>query len=65
MPVLGNLGFADSTFSDADYGIAGIFLGGLSSIGGKTAVIIGIMLVLAVMFVLTYMKKNKNTEVIK
>lgn len=62
MPVLGGLGFADSTFSDADYGVAGIFLGGLSNAGGKIAVIIGILVVLGIMFALTMMKKEKPTE---
>ncbi|WP_416876591.1 PTS transporter subunit IIC, partial [Kitasatospora sp. SC0581] len=27
MPVLGNLGFENSTFSDTDYGVVGLFLG--------------------------------------
>ncbi|MCG6442085.1 PTS transporter subunit IIC, partial [Vibrio parahaemolyticus] len=27
MPVLGDLGFANTTFSDADYGAVGILLG--------------------------------------
>ncbi len=27
MPVLGDLGFANTTFSDADFGVVGILLG--------------------------------------
>ncbi|WP_198434607.1 PTS ascorbate transporter subunit IIC [Aerococcus mictus] len=60
MPVLGDLGFAGSTFSDADFGVSGIFLGNLANHGGTTAVTIGIFAVLALMFVITYMTKNKE-----
>lgn len=45
MPILGNLGFVGSTFSDADYGVAGILLGLLAKykeigVGGFLAVVI-------------------------
>ncbi|MDN6162046.1 MAG: PTS ascorbate transporter subunit IIC, partial [Atopostipes sp.] len=47
LPVLGDLGFVGSTFSDADFAISGIYLGQLANMGGKTLVIAGIVLVLA------------------
>jgi PTS system ascorbate-specific IIC component len=61
MPVLGNLGFANSSFSDTDYGVVGIFLGSLGSIGGVALITIGIFAVLALMFILTIFKK-KTTD---
>lgn len=60
LPVLGSLGFAGSTFSDADFGLSGIFLGLLAENGGVVTVSIGIFVVLALMFVLTLMKKDKK-----
>ena len=49
IPVLGNLGIANSTFSDADFGVMGIFLGRVQEfIGGTglTGVLIGIVAIL-------------------
>ncbi len=63
MPVLGDLGFAGSTFSDADFGVSGIFLGSLASHGGTIAVSIGIFAVLAMMLFLTVIQKNKEEGV--
>lgn len=57
LPVLGNLGFAGSTFSDADFGVSGIFLGSLANQGGAVLVIGGIIAVLALLFGLTLAKK--------
>lgn len=60
MPVLGDLGFAGSTFSDADFGISGIFLGKLANLGGSSAVIIGTLVVLALMFAVSFKKKDNS-----
>lgn len=62
MPVLGNLGFAGSTFSDADFGVSGIYLGTLAKHGGTLTVTIGVVLVLAIMFILSYITKPKTAE---
>ena len=46
LPVLGDLGFANTTFSDADFGVVGIALGWLGSHAGRfaiTALVIGIV----------------------
>lgn len=64
MPVLGSLGFQGSTFADTDYGVAGIFLGGLASAGGQIAVIIGIVAVLAILVGLTIAGKNKKSKAV-
>ncbi|MBY5034310.1 PTS ascorbate transporter subunit IIC [Streptococcus gallolyticus] len=60
MPVLGDLGFAGSTFSDADFGLSGIFLGSLANKGGVMAVSIGIFAVLGIMIAMTILKKDKK-----
>ncbi len=60
LPVLGDLGFAGTTFSDADFALSGLFLGTLGSSGGKIAVIIGIAVVLVAMFAATFMSKGKK-----
>lgn len=60
LPVLGNLGFAGSTFSDADFGLSGIFLGLLADNGGVTTVSIGIVAILALMVGLSVFKKDQK-----
>lgn len=59
LPVLGDLGFAGSTFSDADFGLTGIFLGLLAN-HGVVIVSIGIFAVLAGMLALTVLGKDKK-----
>lgn len=62
LPVLGNLGIANSTFSDTDFAVLGIFLGKVQEfIGGVglTAVLVGI---LAIMIILTVASKDKNVD---
>ncbi|AXI10526.1 PTS ascorbate transporter subunit IIC [Oceanobacillus zhaokaii] len=49
MPVLGDLGFANSTFSDADFGVAGIFFGALANYGGTIAIVISLIVILLLM----------------
>lgn len=63
MPLLGNLGFANATFSDADFCAAGIFYGGLAGIGAKLAVILGLILVYVLMIVYSVMKKENEVNV--
>lgn len=60
LPVLGNLGIANSTFSDTDFALLGIFLGKVQEfIGGVglTGVLIGI---LAIMVILTVASKGEK-----
>lgn len=64
MPVMGDLGFQGSTFSDTDYGVVGIFLGNLANAGGQIAVISGIVAVLAVLIGLTVLGKNKKSKAV-
>ncbi|HEL0239642.1 TPA: PTS ascorbate transporter subunit IIC [Streptococcus equi subsp. zooepidemicus] len=62
MPVLGGLGFEGSTFSDTDFGLSGILLGTLNSIGGVTAIVIGIFVVLAILVGLSVVGKSAAKE---
>ena len=57
---MGNLGFAGSTFSDADFGLSGIFLGLLADKGGVMAVSVGIVAILALMIGLSVIKKDQK-----
>ncbi|GKU82147.1 PTS ascorbate transporter subunit IIC [Niallia sp. NCCP-28] len=62
MPVLGDLGFASTTFSDTDFAASGIILGNLAkSFGssGVTITVIGLVL-LAVLY--NIFKKNKSAK---
>lgn len=60
MPVLGNLGFANSTFSDADFGVSGIFFGTLADIFGPIAITISLVVIIALMLI-SYRKRPKET----
>lgn len=65
LPVLGNLGIANSTFSDGDFGVVGIFLGKIQQfVGGfgLTAVLVGILAVLVVMS-FDFKKNDEVSEV--
>ncbi|MEH7248050.1 PTS ascorbate transporter subunit IIC [Neobacillus niacini] len=59
MPVLGDLGFASTTFSDADFAASGILLGNIANSLGSTGVSVTVigLVVLAVVF--GFFKKDK------
>ncbi|MCG3865311.1 MULTISPECIES: PTS ascorbate transporter subunit IIC [unclassified Photobacterium] len=61
LPVLGDFGFANTTFSDSDFAVTGIFLGYLAMIG-KEAVIAGIAIVAALVLA-TNFTKSKEPEI--
>jgi PTS system ascorbate-specific IIC component len=60
-PILGTLGFANTTFSDADFTIVGIIIGNLIKIvnGNTLLVIIGILFVLPIIYNYT-IARNKE-----
>ena len=60
LPVLGDMGLSNATFSDSDYGVVGLFLGGLSSAGGQLALIVGIILAVVLLYVLTFLKRKQK-----
>ena len=57
LPVLGDLGFANTTFSDSDFAVTGMFLGYLA-LAGKEAVMIGIGIVAAAVLSTNLMGKK-------
>ncbi|ELK47740.1 PTS ascorbate transporter subunit IIC [Halobacillus sp. ACCC02827] len=57
LPVLGELGFANTTFSDADFGVSGIFFGTLANYAGPLAIVISLVVILALM-VIPFKKKT-------
>ncbi|AWX13969.1 PTS ascorbate transporter subunit IIC [Mergibacter septicus] len=58
LPVLGNLGFANTTFSDSDFAVTGIFLGYLAMIG-KEALIAGIVIVATLVLATNFFSSSK------
>lgn len=62
MPVLGDLGFANTTFSDADFGAAGILLGKVANSFGSTGVIVTVLVSLVVAVAWNVMRKNKPVD---
>lgn len=62
MPVLGNLGFQGSTFSDTDYGVTGILLGGFNQLGGQGLIIGGTLAILGIMILVSLKKQKKIAE---
>lgn len=70
MPVMGSLNFANCTFSDADFSIAGIILGNIAQFvkgGGLFGVCIVLFLLPIVYNVIMPKKRHKETrnEIIK
>lgn len=58
MPVLGNLGYADTTFSDFDFTTYGIFFGWLGDRFMQGGVFVGLAIVYAFIVAVTVIKKN-------
>ncbi|CAH0346486.1 PTS ascorbate transporter subunit IIC [Bacillus sp. CECT 9360] len=62
MPVLGDLGFANTTFSDSDFAASGIILGNIANSFGSTGVTILVIGVALVAVLLGLSKKSKNDK---
>lgn len=60
LPVLGNIGLANATFSDSDYGVFGLLLGGLSAAGGQVLIIVGLLASLVLLYVLTFVLNGRD-----
>lgn len=50
LPVLGEMGTANATFSDSDFGVIGLYLGWLGLRGGQVAIIVGIVVAVIALF---------------
>lgn len=61
MPVLGDLGFASTTFSDTDFGVGGIFFGSLANFFGTFGIVVGLVVVIGLMLI-PFGKKNAKTN---
>lgn len=62
IPVLGDLGFANSTFSDIDFGVAGIFFGTLANYAGPIAITISLVVILLLMFFIKPFGQKNEAE---
>jgi PTS system ascorbate-specific IIC component len=59
LPVLGNVGLSNSTFSDADFGVVGLLLGHISSAGGQMAVVIALVVSLVLVYGSSVVMRNR------
>ncbi|WP_085528979.1 PTS ascorbate transporter subunit IIC [Kocuria massiliensis] len=59
LPLLGDIGTANATFGDSDYGIIGLYLGWLGLGGGKVLIIAGIALSVVALFLTSYALDRK------
>lgn len=59
LPVLGQLGFQNTTFGDADFGVIGILLGKVSNMAGLMGIYL-VVLVLAIVLILPNFMKTKS-----
>lgn len=59
MPVLGDLGFASTTFSDADFAASGIVLGNIAHSLGSTGVTVTVIGLVAIAVIYGFIKKDK------
>jgi ascorbate PTS system EIIC component len=59
MPVLGDLGFASTTFSDTDFGATGILLGNVAKSFGATGVTVTVVGLVVLAIIIGIFKKDK------
>ncbi|KEY58056.1 PTS ascorbate transporter subunit IIC [Serratia sp. DD3] len=59
LPVLGALGFANTTFSDADFGVIGIVLGNMARFLSKEMIMVVIVAIFAVLVAHNFLAKPK------
>jgi len=63
LPVLGDIGFSNSTFSDSDYGVFGLILGGVSGAGGQIAVIVTLVAAIVALYVATFALRGRDKRI--
>lgn len=62
LPVLGDLGFANTTFSDSDFGVIGIILGNVANSFGAKGVTIFVFGILLISVLFSFFKNSKNKK---
>ena len=60
LPVLGDMGLVNSTYSDADFGVAGILLGCTNQLGGQTALVAGVLIAVAVFYLASFLLTRRD-----
>lgn len=69
LPVLGDVGLANATYSDADFGVAGVIFGYIGKSGGQIALIAGVIIAVAVFYLasllMTRHERSKAAAVAK
>lgn len=60
LPVLGNVGNVSTTYSDADFGVSGLFLGYLDKAGGQIAMVAGLLISVLLLYVVSYFMGKRN-----
>ena len=62
LPVIGNLGVANSTFSDADFAVLGIFLGKIQEFIGGNGLTIVLLGIVALLVCISAMSRKEKIE---
>lgn len=60
LPVLGNIGFQNTTFGDFDFGVLGILIGKSTSSIGTAGIYIIVAVLLAVLIIPSFIKTKTN-----
>lgn len=62
MPLLGQLGFANTTFSDSDFGVVGIILGNVATHGGRVILGVAVIIVIAALVIYHHLVPTKKIQ---
>ena len=65
LPLLGDIGQANATFGDSDYGVIGLYLGWLNILGGQGVIILGVILALAALISLSIILNIRERRMLR
>ena len=63
LPVLGDIGLQNATYSDADFGVAGVIFGYLNQAGGQTALIGGVLVCVALFYLASFLLTHRERRI--